>query len=254
MEKTLGERIRDLRKDNDLSQAALGEIVGLGKNAISKIEKGTQSLLAQDLPAFAEALGTTVSYLVTGIKDENLATAEDLDLTDDTIEALRAMKNFVHAKKEMENDTIVRNHFKVVFDILARNSLLVASMYEYFTTYSFASLPYIEEEFEDGSVELMKIYARKILQYPSDDFEEVFRLRLQDKLKKAREDFKEGRERMHKEDEDHDELLRKQWAEASRADYEELPEEPSDEEYYGDMFNKLLDQIRKQEEKKNGQS
>lgn len=60
----LGERIAQARVRRALTGSALGDLVGLGKDQISKIENGRRRVSVRELPAIAEALGVTVGYLL----------------------------------------------------------------------------------------------------------------------------------------------------------------------------------------------
>lgn len=59
----LGRRIRDARKGK-LTQATLGNRVGLSRTAITNIECGRQRLLVDQLVAIADAIGVAVGDLV----------------------------------------------------------------------------------------------------------------------------------------------------------------------------------------------
>lgn len=67
---TLGDRIRKLRREKDLSQAKLGELIGGASNAtISKYEKAIVTPDSNTLLNLANALGTTTDYLVGRVDD-----------------------------------------------------------------------------------------------------------------------------------------------------------------------------------------
>ncbi len=67
---TTGERIKQLRLAEGMTQEELGRKVGVKKSAIHKYESGMIINLKRDVIAkLAEALGTTGSYLI-GLRDE----------------------------------------------------------------------------------------------------------------------------------------------------------------------------------------
>lgn len=62
---TIGERIKARRIELDMTQQDLAEKVGYkGKTAISKIESGERDLRQSKIKPVAEALNTTVEYIM----------------------------------------------------------------------------------------------------------------------------------------------------------------------------------------------
>jgi transcriptional regulator with XRE-family HTH domain len=84
MEKNgFSERLRELRRQRNLSQAALGKIVGLHVIHIGRYERGISKPSADALKRLAEALGVTTDYLLEGKANEVArAKLEDKDLLD----------------------------------------------------------------------------------------------------------------------------------------------------------------------------
>lgn len=60
----LGARIKALREQQQMTQAALGEAVGVDQSAVSRIEDGSRPLAARELAAASSALGVTVAALL----------------------------------------------------------------------------------------------------------------------------------------------------------------------------------------------
>ena len=86
---TIPERFKRLRIQAGLTGSRLAELTGTKQSRISDIENGKGYLYADELPVYAEALNTTVSYLVTGNKPENEALSAELGLSNGTIDRLR---------------------------------------------------------------------------------------------------------------------------------------------------------------------
>lgn len=61
---TIPERIKELRKNRNLTQSELADLAGVTKTAISNWERGSYSPDSVNLKKLAEALGTTVAYLL----------------------------------------------------------------------------------------------------------------------------------------------------------------------------------------------
>jgi Zn-dependent peptidase ImmA (M78 family)/transcriptional regulator with XRE-family HTH domain len=74
----VGERVAAARKQRGLSGTELGDLVGLRKDQISKIESGRRRLDVAELPRFAAALGVTVRHLLGQAERPALAVAARL--------------------------------------------------------------------------------------------------------------------------------------------------------------------------------
>lgn len=60
----IGQRIKDKREDRDMTQQSLGERIGLGKAAISKIESGKQMMTADHIIGIADTLKIRTDYIL----------------------------------------------------------------------------------------------------------------------------------------------------------------------------------------------
>lgn len=58
------ERLRDLRRENDLTQAALGKVIGTGADAICVYEKGKNYPEVRKLIILADYFKVSLDYLV----------------------------------------------------------------------------------------------------------------------------------------------------------------------------------------------
>lgn len=63
---TQGERVREIRKELNLTLEKFGEKLGVGKTAISKIEKGENSLTDQMLKSICREYNVSYDYLMNG--------------------------------------------------------------------------------------------------------------------------------------------------------------------------------------------
>ncbi|MCR5692386.1 MAG: helix-turn-helix domain-containing protein [Bacilli bacterium] len=75
--KTIGDRIKEKRKEMGLTQAQLGETLGLTDKAISKWEQNEGNPDFATLPKLAQTLGMTLDYLISGV--EPTVNLEDMD-------------------------------------------------------------------------------------------------------------------------------------------------------------------------------
>lgn len=81
MENGFAQRLRQLRKQKNLSQAELGEIVGLHYTHIGRYERGISRPSADTLKRIADALGVSGDYLMEGsLEDAARARLEDREL------------------------------------------------------------------------------------------------------------------------------------------------------------------------------
>lgn len=60
----LGSRIAERRKAQDLTQAQLGDLVGVTQQQIASFEIGRRRMPISTLPALARALGTSIEELI----------------------------------------------------------------------------------------------------------------------------------------------------------------------------------------------
>lgn len=67
MAQTLGEKIRSLREDADLSQTGLGNLLNMTQRKISYIECGKYEPSIEDIAAFCNHFHISADYLI-GIK------------------------------------------------------------------------------------------------------------------------------------------------------------------------------------------
>ena len=73
---TIGQRIAELRKQQNLSQEALGELLGVSRQAISKWESDAALPEIDKLIAMSKRFGVTVGYLL-GVRFQNIIVSID---------------------------------------------------------------------------------------------------------------------------------------------------------------------------------
>jgi transcriptional regulator with XRE-family HTH domain len=65
--KSIGQRIRDLREAQGLSQEQLAAKCGVHRTYVGMVERAEKNISVAALAKFAKALGTTMSSLVEGL-------------------------------------------------------------------------------------------------------------------------------------------------------------------------------------------
>ena len=97
-----GARIRQARTGAKLTQAALGEAIGLSAAEISKAERGDLQLTQAKLKAIAKATGVTQASLLNGDKDPK-AKSEGMKLS---AAEKKLVKLFRSATDEQKSDAL----------------------------------------------------------------------------------------------------------------------------------------------------
>ena len=103
-----GDRIREIRDDQRITQDELSSRSGLSKGFLSDVENNKRNISSQNLLKIANVLGASVDYLLRGVCGEVVATqpvvippelsqaAEELDLTyTQTLELLEAHRSVI---------------------------------------------------------------------------------------------------------------------------------------------------------------
>lgn len=85
MDQELGDRIRALRDQRGLTQAAFGEAIGVEQSTVSRIEDGKRPLTARELALTSNVLGATIGQLL----DQETAAPALLRAADSDGEAIR---------------------------------------------------------------------------------------------------------------------------------------------------------------------
>ncbi|ATD55429.1 helix-turn-helix domain-containing protein [Clostridium chauvoei] len=119
---TLADRLKELRKSNNLTQTELGKILGVGKTTISMYENGNSTPNDEIKLKISEYFNVSIDYLLgkTNIRNYVEITAEDKinklieesgintiaahfegeEFTEDDLEDIENFINFVLAKKK----------------------------------------------------------------------------------------------------------------------------------------------------------
>jgi transcriptional regulator with XRE-family HTH domain len=97
----LGARIKVLREERAMTQAALGKAMGVDQSTVSRIEDGARAITAGELAAVSSAFGVTVGTLFTedaapallrAGEGDDQAVQESLRVFSDCIDELRGIE------------------------------------------------------------------------------------------------------------------------------------------------------------------
>jgi transcriptional regulator with XRE-family HTH domain len=101
----IGERIKAIRLNNNLTQEEFGELIGISRQRVGRIESGHTVSLEQ-IAVICQKTGVTLDYLVFGIVDPladknflNDFTKEQIAIS---LDVLKGVANFIKAKNGNE--------------------------------------------------------------------------------------------------------------------------------------------------------
>jgi transcriptional regulator with XRE-family HTH domain len=104
---SVGERIAELRKNENISQVQLAQLVGVSRQAVSKWENGLSLPDSLKMILLAEVLKTDVEYLTTGRKNDAIRppvvikTVETLEKTVE-VPVVKVIEKPVEVEKRVE--------------------------------------------------------------------------------------------------------------------------------------------------------
>ncbi|MDE0125771.1 MAG: helix-turn-helix transcriptional regulator [Bryobacterales bacterium] len=123
---TVGDRIREIREDLALTQEELASRAGLSKGFLSDVENNKRNLSSRNLLGIANAVGTSIDYLLRGHTAEQAITqdpivippelsraAEELNLTySQTIDVLEAQRSIIARRSRTQLRKLSVNDWK----------------------------------------------------------------------------------------------------------------------------------------------
>lgn len=86
-----GQRLKELRKDNRMTQEELGKIINVSKVSISGYENGTRSPDRETLVNIADYFNVSVDYLLDREKSPDWASTDDLLKLEDMLASNKPM-------------------------------------------------------------------------------------------------------------------------------------------------------------------
>lgn len=108
-------RLRELRKQKDLSQTELGKLAGLHYTHIGRYERGASRPSGDTLKRLADVLGVTSDYLLEGAADEAAkARFEDHELLQQFHEVERLSDDDKHVIKRLLDAFLTKKHLQAL--------------------------------------------------------------------------------------------------------------------------------------------
>lgn len=109
------QRLRELRKQKDLSQTELGKLAGLHYTHIGRYERGTSRPSGDTLKRLADVLGVTSDYLLEGAADEAArARFEDHELLQQFHEVEQLSDDDKHVIKRLLDAFLTKKHLQAL--------------------------------------------------------------------------------------------------------------------------------------------
>lgn len=90
-QKTIGMRVRELRRAEGITQARLAEECCLGEDTIGDIERGVKSFTLQNISIIADYFNVSYDYLIKGESDDNRFLMLPDNLAKDKIREIKAV-------------------------------------------------------------------------------------------------------------------------------------------------------------------
>jgi transcriptional regulator with XRE-family HTH domain len=91
---TIGNRIKDLRKQKKLNQTELGEIIGVSLNTLYSIETGKSDISSEALLKLSDFFEVSTDYLLKGIETERTISESEQEILE-VLRADKAMRNAI---------------------------------------------------------------------------------------------------------------------------------------------------------------
>ena len=128
--KTFPRILRELIEKNNTTIQAVANQIGITRQAVSQYCNGETQPNGETLLKIADYFGVSCDYLLRGVSAENIEMHEQLGLSDDAIEVLKAVKNidkiskFEHSTCDLISDVVLLLKKTSCFQVLRELSKL----------------------------------------------------------------------------------------------------------------------------------
>jgi transcriptional regulator with XRE-family HTH domain len=111
---TIGERIKNLRKQKKLNQEDLRKIIDVSQRTMSMIENNESDLSVKDIEKLSKFFEVSISYLIKGEEEENtISTTEQeiIQLVRNDLDIKKTLVNLLETKKKaIQQIMTAKNH------------------------------------------------------------------------------------------------------------------------------------------------
>lgn len=121
------ERIRNRRKELDLTLQQVADRTGLTVQKVNNIESGEREIKASEIVPFSTALGCSPSYLLTGREETSRSAIQETGLFQTSINQLQHLQQTYNAGQWKYFDRI-----REVIDVLTKYPGFLLDLYSYF--------------------------------------------------------------------------------------------------------------------------
>lgn len=137
-------RIKKLRKDKKLTQSQLSELTGITTSLISKYENGSKEVGLDNATRLAEALETSLDYLIRGEGEPIIKYQNNPNLNLDIFLTLKRQNLFLLYKSQNFNQLpkIIQNYIEEYCEIRSSGSLSLNNEWEKFVDNNHSKLFY----------------------------------------------------------------------------------------------------------------
>ena len=112
---SLGERIKEQRKNSGLSQEKVAEFVGVSRQAVTKWEANQSAPSTENLFKLAEIFGTTVDMLLSSNEDGKNSPAEQIYY----LYKMEEEKKAAERRGKMKKNLLLRHYPKFCVNLLS---------------------------------------------------------------------------------------------------------------------------------------
>lgn len=116
----LGESIKKLRLNREMTQSELGKLTGFKQNTISQHEKGKRDIDEEDILKYCRAFGISPQVLFD--MSNNKRTSKELSIIYNKLDSKRQSKVYEFASRQLDEQNGIQEEEKVVYLVRGRQS------------------------------------------------------------------------------------------------------------------------------------
>jgi len=116
-EKQVGERVKALRKERNLSRSQFGRLIGVSEQYVGKIERGSHSITGVVIANICKITGVSADYIMFGVEDPLEVTAalnglsrEQIGIGFDMLKRLATLVNTENGNNALIQEVLFQQH------------------------------------------------------------------------------------------------------------------------------------------------